>query len=266
MHREEILQAHPEQAVTVVQASSAMEPEKPEFVSEPAAGEDLPAISDNDPVNGAPPEAVVVVPEPPLYSSLAAALKGDRAAFLQVLDRAVDGGVAPAARQALLDEDEADDLADESATFQRIVVALVAGHSPLTAVVVGSALAARTVAHALFQSEDEFDAAAAEGLLLAWLDAAHALLKLRGAEGLLRLVPAARNLASRAAGQRDVAPAVADAMRRVAARIADTEHSLQQAPRPLRQRTEHERTTRGLFDMPRRVVIHGHMQLVFHAR
>jgi hypothetical protein len=258
----------PQQEVTVAQAMSAAEPEKSEFISEPAACEDLPAISDNDrlndPLDDAPAEPVVVVPEASLFSSLAAELNGDRAAFLQVLDRAVDGGVASAARQAL--SGEAGDLSNESAAFQKIVVALIAGRSPLTAVVVGSALAARTVAHALFRSEDEFDAAAAEALLLAWLDAARALLKLRGAEGLLRLVPAARNLARRAAEHRDVAPAVADAMHRVAARIADAEHSLQQARRRLPQRREGERTTRGVFDMPRCVVIHGQIQLIFHAR
>jgi hypothetical protein len=264
MRRKATPQTLLQQQAIAAQATSTAEPERPEFVSEPAACEDIPATSDNhslrDPLDVAP----VVVPEASPFSSLAATLKGDRAAFLQVLDRAVDGGIAAAAGQAL--PEGAGDLSDESAVFQNIVVALVAGRSPLTAVVVGSALAARTVAHSLFQSEDEFDTAAAEALLLAWLDAARALLKLRGAEGLLRLVPAARNLARRAAAHRDVAPAVADAMRRVAARIADAEHSLTQAPRPLPQRKKDGWTTPEVFDTPKRVVIHGQMQLIFHER
>jgi len=264
MRRKATLQTLPQDELSLAQAATADEQERPNSVCEQEACEDVAAASDNDPADAAPAESVVL-PEHSLFSSLAAALKGDRSVFLQLLDRAVDGGVAPAAKQAL--SDERGEPSDESAVFQKIVIALVAGHSPLTAIVVGSALAARTVAQALFAADDEFDPEAAEALLLAWLDAARALLKLRGADGLLRLVPAARNLARRAAGERNAAPAIADAMRRVAARLADTEHALAPAPpRPVLQRREQERTARAAFDLPRRIVIHGQMQLVFHAR
>jgi hypothetical protein len=261
MRRKANLQTLPNEA-SLVQAASADEPVGQDVASEPAAGEVLAATSDNAAADGALPDRLVS--EPSLFSQLAAALRGDRGAFLEILDRAVDGGVPPAARTAL--SEQAGDPSDESTAFEKIVAALVADRSPLTAVVVGSAFSARTVAHALFETENEVDAAAAEALLAAWLDAARALLKLRGAEGLLRLVPAARNLARRAAGRRDVAPVIADAMRRVAARIADAEHSLEQTPRHLPQRREPERRRSGAFELPRRIVIHGQMQLIFHAR
>lgn len=263
MRRKATLQPLPQEEMPLAHATAADEHETPQPVSEQVACEDVGAGSDNNPPDVAPAEPVVL-PEQSLFSSLATALNGDRGVFLQVLDRAVDGAVAPAAKQALLDDE--DDPSQESAAFQKIVIALVAGHSPLTAVVVGSALAARTVAHALFEAENAFDSAAAEALLLAWLDAARALLKLRGADGLLRLMPAARNLARRAAGHRDVAPVIADAMRRVAARIADAEHAPEQTPRRVPPRRDHERTAHITFDLPSRIVIHGQMQLVFHAR
>jgi hypothetical protein len=263
MRRKATLQTLPQEEMRLAHATAADEQETPQPVFDQPAGDDVGATSDNNPVDPAPAEPVVL-PEQSLFSSLATALNGDRSAFLQVLDRAVDGAVAPAAKQALLND--ADDPSEESAAFQKIVIALVAGSSPLTAVVVGSALAARTVARALLQPEGAFDSAAAEALLLAWLDAARALLKLRGADGLLRLLPAARNLARRAAGHRDVAPVIADAMRRVAARIAEAEHAREQARRRVPQRRNHERTAHVACDLPRRIVIHGQMQLIFHAR
>jgi hypothetical protein len=263
MRRKAILQTLPNQEASVVQAASAEEPERQDFASEQAANEDLAVTNDDARSLGAPAEQLIVS-EQSLFSSLAAALRGDRGAFLQILDRVVDGGVPPAAQQAL--SEEAGEPADESAAFEKIIVALVADRSPLTAVVVGAAFAARIVAHALFPTENDFDAAAAEGLLAAWLDAARALLKLRGAEGLLRLVPAARNLARRAAGRRDVGPAIADAMRRVASRIAGAEPSPEPAPRHLPRRRERHRRGSDAFDLPRRIVIHGQMQLIFHAR
>jgi hypothetical protein len=264
MRRKAILQTLPNQEATLVLAVSAEEPERQDLGPEQAANEVLAVTSDDARSLGAPAERLVVS-EQSLFSALAAALRDDRGAFLQVLDRVVDGGVPPAVREALAED--AGDPTDESAAFEKIIVALVADRSPLTAVVVGAAFAARIVAHALFQPENDFDTAAAEALLAAWLDAARALLKLRGAEGLLRLIPAARNLARRAAGHRDVAPAIADATRRVAARIADAEHSLERTPRHLPQRREQqERTATGAFDLPRRIVIRGQMQLIFEAR
>lgn len=263
MRRKAILQTLPNQEATAVQAAAAEEPERQDLASEQAANEDLAMTSDDAPSDGAPPDRLIVSEQSP-FSSLAAALRGDRDTFLQVLDRVVEGGVPPAAQDAL--SQEAGEPSDESAAFERIVVTLVADRSPLTAVVIGSAFAARTVAHTLFQTDNDFDAAAAEALLAAWLDAARALLKLRGAEGLLRLVPAARNLARRAAGHRDVAPVIADAMRRVASRIAGAKQCLERAPRDLPRRREHERMRSGAFDLPRRIVIHGQMQLIFHAR
>jgi hypothetical protein len=263
MRRKATLQTLPQEEMPPAQATATEEQETPQPVFEQPACDDVGVSSDDNPADAAPAEPVGL-PEQSLFSSLATALNDDRSAFLQVLDRAVDGAVAPAAKQAL--SNEADDPSDESAAFQKIVIALVAGRSPLTAVVVGSALAARTVARALFQPEGEFDSAAAEALLLAWLDAARALLKLRGADGLLRLLPAARNLARRAAGHRDVAPVIADAMRRVAARIADAEHAPEQAARRVPQRRDDERTAHVAFDLPRRIVIRGQMQLIFHAR
>jgi hypothetical protein len=271
MRRKATLQTLPEQGATVVAAASADEPESRDVASERAAAEAPAATGDNatsdevdDAASDGAPADCLIVSEQSLFSSLAAALRGDRSTFLQVLDRVVDGGVPPAARDAF--SQQAGDASDESAAFEKIVAALVADRSPLTAVVVGSALAARTVAHALFQADNDFDTAAAEALLAAWLDAARALLKLRGAEGLLRLVPAARNLARRTAGRRDVAPAIADAMRRVVSRIGHAEHSLERTPRHLPQRREHERMRSGVFDLPRRIVIHGQMQLIFHPR
>jgi hypothetical protein len=261
MRRKATLQPLPQEEMVLAHATAAEEQATSESVCEQAACEAVAAISEDNPSDATPAEPVVL-PAQSQFSSLAAALNGDRRVFLQVLDRAVDGAVAPATKQALLDDE--DDPSEESDAFQKIVIALVAGRSPLTALVVGSALAARTVAQALFRTEDAFDSAAAEALLLAWLNAARALLKLRGADGLLRLVPAARSLARRAAGRRDVAPAIADAMRRVAARIAETEQTLEQARVP--QRRDRERTTHAAFDLPRRIVIHGHMQLIFHAR
>jgi len=261
MRRKASLQTLPNEA-SLVQAASADEPVRRDVVSEPAADEVLAATSDNAAAESGLPDRLVS--EPSLFSSLAAALRGDRGAFLQVLDRVVDGGIPPAAQKAL--SEQAGDASDESTAFEKIVATLVAERSRLTAVVVGSAFAARTVAHALFPTEKEFDAAAAETLLAAWLDAARALLELRGAEGLLRLVPAARNLARQVTGHRDVAPAIADALRRVAARMAGAEHALERTPRHSPQRPEHERTGSGVFDLPRRIVIHGQMQLIFQAR
>jgi hypothetical protein len=263
MRRKAILQTLPTQAATVVQAAPADEPESQDVGSEQAMVEDLAATSGNAASDGAPADCLIVS-EQSLFSSLAAALRGDRGTFLQVLDRVVDGGVPPAAQDAL--SQDAGDPSDESAAFEKIVAALVADRSPLTAVVVGSAFAARTVARVLFRTDNDFDTTAAEALLTAWLDAARALLKLRGAEGLLRLVPAARNLARRAAGHRDVAPVIADAMRRVASRIAGAEPSVEQTPRHVPERREHERTRSGAFGLPRRIVIHGQMQLIFHPR
>jgi hypothetical protein len=257
------LQTLPNQTDAVVHAASppAEQPEGQNISSEQAAGEDLAAKSDDGLADRAPAERSTL-PKHSRFSSLAAALRSDRGTFLQVLDHAVDGAVPAAADDG---SEESDDSLDESAAFEKIVAALVADDAATTAVVVGAALAARTVARALLQTEGDFDGAAAEALLAAWLDAARALLRVRGIEGLLRLVPAARNLARRAAEHREVAPAIADAMRRVAARIADAEHSLGPTPRRLSQRQEREQMRVGAFALPRCIVIRGQLQLVFHA-
>jgi hypothetical protein len=155
---------------------------------------------------------------------------------------------------------------DEDEAFESLVAAVVEDRTPRTAIFVGAALAARTVARALFSAEDGFGPVEGEALLAAWLRAAHAVEKLRGVDGLLRLMPAARNLARRAAGRGELTPAIADAMHRVAERIADPEQSLGQTPRGSPRRVERERMGSGAFDLPRRVVIRGQLQLTFHAR
>jgi hypothetical protein len=242
--------------------SPAQDPERQVAPSQRTAGEYLAETRETCLVDDAAAQSPTVL-EPPLFLSLAAALAGDRGAFLEALDHAVDGGVLPEARDLPA---EGGDPSDESAVFDEIVAAFVVDRAPPSAVVVAAALAARTVSLALLSTEHDVNTAVAEALLAAWVDAAHAVWRLRGADGLMRLVPAARNLARRAVERGELTPTIADAMRRVAARIADAEHSLGQTPRRLPQRQERERMGGGAFDLPRRVVIRGELQLTFHAR
>ena len=264
MSGEASLQTLPNQREAAVHAASPST-EKPawqEISSEQTAAEELAAPGQGGLADHASSKSPAA-PEPSRPASLAAALRSDRSTFLEVLDHAVGGGVARAVARDHSEQSVASS-DDEGAVFERIMASLVADRAALIAVVVGAALAARTVAHVMFRTENDFDPAAAEALLAAWLNAARALLRLRGTEGLLRLVPAARNLARRAAEHPDVAPAIAEAMRRVAARIADAEHSLRPAPRHSPQRRERERIGEA-FMLPRRIVIRGQLQLEFHA-
>jgi hypothetical protein len=71
----------------------------------------------------------------------------------------------------------------------------------------------------LVRAENAFDPVDGEALLLAWLDTARAIFAARGSEGLRRLLPTARLVASKCAG-RESAPEIAASLTRVAARIA----------------------------------------------
>jgi hypothetical protein len=182
-------------------------------------------------------------------SSVAAALTGDRDAFLQVLSRAVEADPAPAVRRSLY---RASLLAsDETAAFERLVAVAIAEAKPITAATICAALAARTVAQSLLEAEGSLGLADREGLLAAWLDAAHAVAAVRGPDGLLRLMPTARKLARRTAGGGEPATEIAITMRRVAARIA-ADSSIGSAARASPNRREDERMRRGISDSPRR--------------
>src|SRR5208283_4743673 len=117
--------------------------------------------------------------------------------------------------------------------------------------------AARTVARPLFQTDNALGAADAELLLFAWLEAARAVLAARGCEGLLRLMPAARNLSHRMAGQEARAETIADAIRRVASRIANAENALERMERRSPQSRIREREARGAHQPSKRVVVRG---------
>jgi hypothetical protein len=219
--------------------------------------------AEGDRSNAASAEDVVQIDDFPL-SPLAAALRGDRGAFIEILLRGLGDGVLPDAVRDLLQQ--GDDGFDEEEAFESLVATIIEDRTPVAVVFVSAALAARTVAQSLFSSAEDFGCAEGEALLSAWFGAARAVERLRGAEGLLRLMPAARNLARRAAGRGELAPEIADAMRRVATRIADAEHSPGRTPRRLPQRRERERMESGGCDLPRRFVIRGQLQLTFHAR
>jgi hypothetical protein len=131
MRRKASLQTLPNQEAIVVQTASAQEPERPDCASEQAVDNDLAVTSDNARSDDVPADQLIVS-EPSLFSSLADALGDDRGAFLQVLDRVVDGGIPPAVQDALAEE--GGDPTDESVAFEKIIVGPVADRSPLTAV------------------------------------------------------------------------------------------------------------------------------------
>jgi len=164
-------------------------------------------------LNGTGPTAIVE----PRLSSVAGTMCADRGEFLQSLCQAVDADISPAARRGF--RQGGDPSNNESTAFERLVAVAVDAARPQTAAEICAALAARTVARSLVRAENAFDTAAGEALLLAWLDTARAIVAARGSEGLRRLLPTARLVASKCAG-RESAPEIAASLSRVAARIA----------------------------------------------
>jgi hypothetical protein len=196
-------------------------------------------------------------------SFIAAAMTGDRAIFLQLLSRAVDGNISPTARRSL--HREGNPTFDEASAFERLVAVVVVEAKPTSAATICAALAARTVAQSLLDTERVFGMADGEALLAAWLDTARAVAAARGSDGLLRLLPTARKLARRTTGRGEPAAEIATTMRRVAARIA-TDPPLDRAvPNPPEGR-EYNRMLGGMSAPPRRIVMQGQVEFTFHTR
>jgi len=196
-------------------------------------------------------------------SSVAAAMTGDRAIFLRILSRTVDADNSPAVRRSL--HREGNPASDEAAAFERLVAVAVDEVKPSTAATICAALAARTVARSLLRAEGVFGTSDGEALLAAWLDAARAVAAARGSDGLRRLLPTARLLARRTAGRGEPAAEIATTMRRIAARIA-ADPSLGRAFNDPPEGYEHDRMLRGMSGPPRRIVIHGPVEITFPAR
>jgi hypothetical protein len=196
-------------------------------------------------------------------SSIAAAMTGDRAIFLQILSRAVDADISPAARRSL--QRGSNPASDEAAAFERLVAVAIDEAKPSTATTICAALAARTVARSLLDAERVFGMAEGEAMLSGWLDTARAVAAARGSDGLLRLLPTARKLARRTTGRSEPAAEIATTMRRVAARIA-ADLSLDREVHGPPEGRENDRMLGGMPDFPRRIVIQGQVEFTFHTR
>jgi hypothetical protein len=139
--------------------------------------------------------------------------------------------------------------------FDRLVDIAITEAKPSTAATICAALAARTVARTLLRADDVFALADGEALLAAWCDAARAIVAARGADGLRRLLPAARQLARRTAGLGERAAEIAAATRRVAGRIA-ADPSLGRTVGVPRKGREQDRMPSGIGG-PRSAAIHS---------
>jgi hypothetical protein len=193
---------------------------------------------------------------------VAAALTEDRATFLRTLGDAVDAQLSPAARRALL---HGGDPALGDATTAERIAAIVSDDPEWPAAAVCGALAARGVARALQHTERALDLTERETLLTGWLDAAQSLGAARGPEGLRMLLPIARLLARKTAGRGETVANIATAVRHVAARIA-ADPTLGPALGASGAGHVRQQMRRGPSGPPRRIVLHGPVEIAFHAR
>jgi hypothetical protein len=135
--------------------------------------------------------------------------------FFEVLNNIVDDEVVSAARADLRQPQTSE---DEAAALDALVLNAVCETTPAAAATIAAALAARTFAGTVFGSR-ALQQLESEALVGAWIETARAIVDVRGPEGLMRLLPAARRLALRSLEKEEPVAAIADAMRRVAARI-----------------------------------------------
>jgi hypothetical protein len=213
--------------------------------------------------DGAPPSAEPAVPSSTVWSSsVALALTGERAAFLEILCAAAGADVPPAVRRGF--RRAGNPASSETAAFERLVDDVVDEATPSLAAPICAALAARTVARCLPGAEAGVGAADAEALLAAWLETARAIAAARGAAGLRRLLPTAALLARKSAGRGEPAAEIATTMRRIAARIV-AELSLDRAFGGAAQDEEYQPMPSGKSS-PRRIVIRGPVEMTLDAR
>jgi len=193
--------------------------------------------------------------------SVAAALVGDRTLFLQVVTGAIGPNIAPALQRAL--RRAADPASDELMAFERLATVAIDEGTRAVAAIICAALAARTTTQLLRHST--LDAADAESLAEAWLDAANQVSGARGSEGLRLLLPMASLLARKAEERGEPVPEIANALRRIAPRLA-ADPALARALGRSSPNDRRDRLPRGMSGPPRRIVIQGPVEIRFHAR
>jgi hypothetical protein len=217
---------------------------------------------------GSPESTAAASAEPSIASaavpsaSVACALTGERAAFLEILCAAAEAEISPAIRRSF--RRAGNPGAGETAAFERLIDVVVDEAEPPDAALICAALAARTVARSLPRAEAGVGEADGEALIAAWLETARAIAAARGAAGLRRLLPTAGLLARKSAGRGEPAAEIATTMRRIAARIV-AELSLDRAFGGAAQDEEYQPMPSGKSS-PRRIVIRGPVEMTLDAR
>jgi len=195
--------------------------------------------------------------------SLIAALTGGRTAFLRAVADRLAQPLSPAAQHALR-QDRATRFAEAKADSAITAVVSEDADRPAAAAIC-AALAARTVARALQHAEGTLEHADCAILLDAWSDAARTLDAAHGAEGLRTLLPVARVLARRVAGQGEPVHGIATVLRHMAGRIAADAALVRALASPAKPHAP-ERPRRGMPGPPRRIVLHGPVEIAFQTR
>ena len=195
-------------------------------------------------------EAQEVQPSP-----VALVLRGSRRQFLQALD---SPELPRELRRAL--QRATDPTMSEAATAHAVAAAGMDAADGPAAAAICAAFAARTVARAMQHAWGSLKVSDADTILAAWRDAAHSIVVGRGGEGLLLLSPIAALLAKRAIEHGETVVRIADVTRRMGDRIAaDTKLG-----KGLARVSSEEYWSRGIQGPPRRIVLHGPVEIAIN--
>ena len=216
--------------------------------------------------DGLPDEQLPAPDEPPgsaaSLSQVARDLTGSRSQFIRALGRQFGPELSSGARRALQQAARPD--IGEAAAWDHLAASLLDAVGSPAVVAVFAALAARAVARSLLFADGEFGMPVREALLAACHDAGRELAAALGPTSLNVLLPVARRLGRKAAERGEPADQISTAVRGIAARLS-ADPALVWALGGTGDDNDHL-TRRGLSGLPRRIVLHGPVEIAIHPR